>query len=62
MIEALSSSETLVLTRATRRNIPDDTILYVPFIALKAAVRLVLFSTENYVGETCHFVGRLHIV
>jgi hypothetical protein len=29
MIEAMSSSETTVLTRATRRHISEDTILHV---------------------------------
>jgi hypothetical protein len=32
MEEALSSSETLVLTRATRRKIPENNILNVPIL------------------------------
>jgi hypothetical protein len=52
MMGALSSSETLVLARATRRNIPEDGILY------KKYVKLCLPHSQLIKGVAKHAQGR----
>jgi ABC-type molybdate transport system permease subunit len=55
MKEALSSSETSVLTRATRRNIPEDTFLHtisLPLPVFKQVTRL-----QNTLMHNIHYVS-----
>jgi hypothetical protein len=49
MMEAVSSSETPVLTRATRRNIPEDAILH-----SHRRENLKSYIPENKLGKYYH--------
>jgi hypothetical protein len=47
MMEALSSSETSVLTGSTLRNNPEDVIIQIPFISLQRP-----YMTSHNISET----------
>jgi hypothetical protein len=63
MKEALSSSETSVLTRATRRNIPEDAVLHIHYRVYGGSSLVSHLNQENLTSHTgSHFLIPVIIV